>query len=148
MHFSVPSVSVKELSDKKNKNKFRVYLFNFAFQTISNCNNMTKTKHTHQKKNTACTEQFLLSGCLSFLSFSCRLCSSKSCKTFLPWPQKPLIEVEHMQAPEHLLHPVELYSTSLVCLALQDHLANKAKVDSEGLEIYPLLWKRQGNTGT
>lgn len=35
-----------------------------------------------------------------------------------------------MQAPEHLQHPVELYSMSLVRLALQDHLASKAKVDS------------------
>lgn len=91
---------------------------------------------------------FLISICLFFFSFLHRFSSSKSCKTFLLWPQKALIEVKHMQAPEHLLHPVELYSTSLVCLALQDHLASKAEVDSWELENHPLLWKRQRNTST
>lgn len=57
-------------------------------------------------------------------------------------------ELEHMQAPDHLLHPVELYPTSLVCLALLDHLASKAQVESGGLQIHPLLWKRQGNIDT
>lgn len=57
-----------------------------------------------------------------------------------------VFELEHIQASDHLLHPVELHSTSLVCLALLDHLASKAKEDSGGLQIHPLLWKRQRNT--
>lgn len=82
------------------------------------------------KKKKLSIPQFLNFYLSDFFSFIQRPSSSKSFKTFLSWPQKALIEVKHMQAPEHLLHPVELYSTSLVCLALQDHLASKAKVDT------------------